>query len=251
MSFTAYATAIAGSVLTATFWNQQVRDNGTAIRAGGIAMAGQTAGDLLYAASPTQFGRLPSMGRNYTVRGGAPPSMLQNIGWQSMWLPAHSFQSQKSGLGGPTPFVEIGASPNAGITGMSFPPSATLAAGTTFVMPKAWDLGTLSGRIYWTIQGSSAGVCCWYVNVCQTFGDGENINTYSTYGSGSVFDSAPGSLVLRISPAFNFSLGTTVGYLRWCRILMWRNSQAENTLGEAAIFLGLRITYNTTSYCDS
>lgn len=28
MSFTAYATAVAGSILTAAFWNQQVRDNG-------------------------------------------------------------------------------------------------------------------------------------------------------------------------------------------------------------------------------
>jgi hypothetical protein len=29
VSFTAYATAVAGSILTAAFWNQQVRDNGT------------------------------------------------------------------------------------------------------------------------------------------------------------------------------------------------------------------------------
>ena len=28
MSFTAYATAVAGTILTAAFWNQQIRDNG-------------------------------------------------------------------------------------------------------------------------------------------------------------------------------------------------------------------------------
>lgn len=32
MSFTPYATAIAGSVLTAAFWNQQVRDNGNVLK---------------------------------------------------------------------------------------------------------------------------------------------------------------------------------------------------------------------------
>lgn len=32
MSFTTYATAIAGSILTAAFWNQQVRDNGNLIK---------------------------------------------------------------------------------------------------------------------------------------------------------------------------------------------------------------------------
>lgn len=32
MSFTTYATAIAGSVLTAAFWNAQVRDNGLVLK---------------------------------------------------------------------------------------------------------------------------------------------------------------------------------------------------------------------------
>jgi hypothetical protein len=32
VSFTTYATAVAGSVLTAAFWNQQVRDNGLVLK---------------------------------------------------------------------------------------------------------------------------------------------------------------------------------------------------------------------------
>lgn len=32
MSFTTYATAVAGSILTAAFWNQQVRDNGNILK---------------------------------------------------------------------------------------------------------------------------------------------------------------------------------------------------------------------------
>jgi hypothetical protein len=32
VSFTAYATAVAGSILTAAFWNQQVRDNGNVLK---------------------------------------------------------------------------------------------------------------------------------------------------------------------------------------------------------------------------
>lgn len=32
MSFTTYGTAIAGSVLTAAFWNEQVRDNGNVLK---------------------------------------------------------------------------------------------------------------------------------------------------------------------------------------------------------------------------
>jgi len=32
MSFTAYATAVAGTILTAAFWNQQVRDDGNVLK---------------------------------------------------------------------------------------------------------------------------------------------------------------------------------------------------------------------------
>lgn len=45
MSFTAYATAVAGSILTAAFWNQQVRDNGLVLKTS-IANDGRINGEI-------------------------------------------------------------------------------------------------------------------------------------------------------------------------------------------------------------
>jgi hypothetical protein len=60
MSFTTYATAVAGSILTAAFWNQQVRDNGTVLKTahdngGNLAPAAATTLTLASdACTPTQ-----------------------------------------------------------------------------------------------------------------------------------------------------------------------------------------------------
>lgn len=46
MSFTTYATAIAGSILTAAFWNQQIRDNGNVIVTSIETSTGRLSGEL-------------------------------------------------------------------------------------------------------------------------------------------------------------------------------------------------------------
>ncbi len=58
MAFTPFRTWVAGTVLTAAANNTDIRDNGNAMRSGGIAIANQSALDFLYAASPTQLGRI-------------------------------------------------------------------------------------------------------------------------------------------------------------------------------------------------
>lgn len=46
MSFTTYSTAVAGSILTAAFWNQQVRDNGNVIITSIETSTGRISGEI-------------------------------------------------------------------------------------------------------------------------------------------------------------------------------------------------------------
>lgn len=66
MAWTTPATVVSGELMTPTFWNQQVRDDAAALRAGGLALTGQTQGDLLWATSSTTLARMAAMA------GGVP-----------------------------------------------------------------------------------------------------------------------------------------------------------------------------------
>jgi hypothetical protein len=59
MAWTAPRTWVAGELVTAAIGNTHWRDNLLALRAGEIAISGQTALDLIYAATTTTFGRFP------------------------------------------------------------------------------------------------------------------------------------------------------------------------------------------------
>src|SRR4051812_39892788 len=58
MAWTAPRTWVTGELVTASIMNSAVRDNLTELRAGGVAMASQAIGDLVYASSTTQFSRI-------------------------------------------------------------------------------------------------------------------------------------------------------------------------------------------------
>lgn len=58
MAWLAPPTVVAGQLMTAVFWNLSVRDNTAALRGGAMAIAGQTAADLILASSSTQWSRL-------------------------------------------------------------------------------------------------------------------------------------------------------------------------------------------------
>jgi hypothetical protein len=57
MAWTTPRTWVAGELVTAAMMNTHVRDNETELRAGGLAIASQAAGDFLFASSATQFAR--------------------------------------------------------------------------------------------------------------------------------------------------------------------------------------------------
>ena len=50
-----------GTLVTAATWNQDVKDNAIALRAGSIALASQAIGDLTYASSTTQLARVAAV----------------------------------------------------------------------------------------------------------------------------------------------------------------------------------------------
>jgi hypothetical protein len=50
-----------GTLVTAATWNQDVKDNAIALRAGAVAVTSQAIGDILYASSTTQFARVAAV----------------------------------------------------------------------------------------------------------------------------------------------------------------------------------------------
>lgn len=58
MAWTAPATVVTDQLMTAAFWNEQVRDNQLALHTGGIACASQGSTDLVVTASGTQVARV-------------------------------------------------------------------------------------------------------------------------------------------------------------------------------------------------
>lgn len=248
MSFTTYATAVAGSVLTAAFWNVQVRDNGTEIRQGGISIASQGPGEFLYAANVSQFGRMSTLDPYHTLRGGGP-SAVQNIGLQTKWFPASQFTPNWA-YGPSGSLQNFTSAQNCGIRGLPFAPNATQAASMTWVMPKAWDGGNFTAQIYWTAQDGSGGGVSWYLNVNKAYGAGEDLTNITGNGSAGLPDNAQGAHVLCITNPYAAGMATP-GYRRLNRILVWRNSDGANTYPGTAIFLGLLLTYNNLSVCDN
>ncbi|GEM_PF-1016530 len=74
MAWTNPTTQSTGTLITATIWNTDIVDNLTALRGGSLAITSQAAGDVIYASSSTQLGRVAigTSGYVLTSNGSAP-----------------------------------------------------------------------------------------------------------------------------------------------------------------------------------
>lgn len=74
-------TWVAGAVLPAAEMNTYLGDNGTALRAGGLAIASQAANDVPYATSSTQLGRVAAgtAGQVLAAGSGGVPAMVGGL----------------------------------------------------------------------------------------------------------------------------------------------------------------------------
>ena len=61
MSWSTPSSLSTGTLVTAATWNQDVKDNAIALRAGSLAVTSQAIGDILYASSTTQFARVAAV----------------------------------------------------------------------------------------------------------------------------------------------------------------------------------------------
>jgi len=71
MAWTVPATVVTDQLMTAALWNQQIQADQIELRAGGIAVASQAAGDLLRTSSPSQVGRVAAANGIPYFSGGA------------------------------------------------------------------------------------------------------------------------------------------------------------------------------------
>ena len=82
MAYSAPSTRSTGDLCTAAIWNADVVANAIAINAGALALASQAVGDILYASSTTQLGRIAAVatGQVLTSAGtGTVPAWSSNV----------------------------------------------------------------------------------------------------------------------------------------------------------------------------
>lgn len=253
MSFTPYATAVAGSVLTAAFWNQQVRDNGLVLRGGGFALAGQTAGDLIYCSTPAMLGRLAAADPNTIMRGGNPPSMHRAYGTNCIWIPAGAWFPDPT-TNQPT-FGEFATQTWSSIRGWAMQPGQINRLFAFEVLPKQWNgpvggwpSGGFYAFLYWASSSPSGGSVNWYFNTVNSIGDGGNLDTYSPYTQASNVDyvqNGPNYLhKIEIGP-FNAPTGP-VNCLTRLNLMRYTDSCPS-----AAIFLGLMLFWVNGALVDN
>lgn len=247
MAFTPYATAVAGSVLTSAFWNQQIRDNGNVLRAGGFAITGQTANDLVYCSTPTNLNRLAAADPNTVLRGGNPPSMIRALGLQSYWLGAGCWHRDPTGGYNCKAAAGIGTQLWSAINGYLFPPGISQAY-TFLTFPKSWDKGTLTAQVYWSTVGSS-GTVQWYLNTNVSFGDGETLNTYSGYTQAAFpVDNVIAPRYMHITLPASFTVGSAPATDDMIRFQIMRYT---DTCASDVMLLGVQLMWNANAMVDN
>lgn len=78
MAWTTPSTVVADQLMTAAMWNEQIRDNDTVLRAGGIAIASQATGDLVTALDSTTWTRVAAS-NGVPYFGGASWSFVATL----------------------------------------------------------------------------------------------------------------------------------------------------------------------------
>lgn len=99
MAWHAIDPAIPGEVISAAFWNEQLGDNLSTLRTGGIALPGQATFDWMYANGPTSWARLPPP-QNYSnvpmFRYNVGMTTERALGTHELFLPASAFRPSGS-----------------------------------------------------------------------------------------------------------------------------------------------------------
>jgi hypothetical protein len=93
MSYIAEIHRSTGDLITAAIYNQAVSDNPAAIYAGAMSIASQAAGDVLYATSATQLGRVNGSGL-LQLNGASAPTA-----WPLVYATGQRFVSYTTGSG--------------------------------------------------------------------------------------------------------------------------------------------------------
>lgn len=249
MAFQAYASAIPGSMLTAAFWNQYVRDNGNDIRAGGVAMLNQAAGDFPYATSGTQWSRLPFTDTTTFIQGGSPPYAKVGIGYQSMWIPARALTPARDDGFKTAALFDCSPAAWAPIVTLPFAPREWNITSTTIALPRRFAAPqNMLATVYWTTYVPGGGNVQWYLWVCECYSDGENFDAWPAWNGAAVTDYPNGARLLNVSPTFSLPIGN-VSYDGLTRINVARYG-GNDTFGDYAGFIGLFLEFPTDRLTD-
>jgi hypothetical protein len=249
MAWTAPTPRTTGELITASIWNIDLTDNLNALRAGGLALGSQAGGDFIYAATPTQLGRVGSGDNTSALFGGNPPVVRKAVGKHSIWLPAPAFHPD---IGEPCgPLTNIGQLYWA-ILGYPFSSSTQqIANHPGIVLPKAWDRGSLSVQVYWTHAGGGSGGVAWAFWAVQAYGHNDDFTDISQYSGVFLYGTALPAKYLHITPAGTCTLNGSPQSGDVVRFSIFREpSDANDTLAEDAYFLGVSIVYNTNVMTD-
>ena len=152
MAWHAIDPAVPGEVIAAAWFNEQVGDNLSALRAGGLAIPGMAAQHFIYAASATQLASTAIAGGHVPRYNGAGYwENFRVVGTQELYIPAGAFRPRVYGSAG-CGWHDVMTNVTGGeVLVLPFANAAPGDAAATFTLPKAWIEGTPVGvAVYWT-----------------------------------------------------------------------------------------------------
>lgn len=158
----------------------------------------------------------------------------------------------RSSGGTPSAYTaERGATNPKNLAGYSFAAGANQGLQIAFPMPKSWNGGAVTFRIWWHTPTGGAGVARWRARaVCLANEDDFDSTAWSSYGD--VTDTRVTGTVVQRTGTFNVTPSGTAAGENLLIVEIERNgAHADDTLGVAAVMIAAMMTYTTNTVTDA
>ena len=188
-------------------------------------------------------------GQSLVTNGSGTLSWASTMGVHDMWIPAEVMSATVTDGCGNIQQAEISALQPI-IRFMSFP-NTDCHAQFSVAFPKGWNGGTITYRVYWTSIATDTDVVRWGLMATSM---SDNVAMGSAFGTAVMVDDAAQSAanelyVSATSSALTINGSPAAGDLCFFDIFR-EGTHANDTLIEAARFLGIVISYTTDARTD-
>lgn len=178
-----------------------------------------------------------------------------HVGKRSIWIPAGAMRGSTAGTKTTATSVSSAAATDLGANDAShlkwsFSATAANYVNFSMVMPKGWDVGTLTARFFW--EGEASGNVEWHI-IGAAISDGDSLET--SFGTAATaVDTHQATSVMVISPESGaLTIGGSPAARDFVLFQVYRDGTAGNTddtMADVAYLYGCELIYTTSSSTD-